>query len=71
LIYSNTDDVCVVSVCEKTKWKYWWGEFYIVEVTRYKFWKLSKYINNVPGVEIALDKEPFDVTFGVSVGDII
>jgi hypothetical protein len=62
--------VNVVSVCEKTKWKYWWGEHYVVEVTRYKFWKLSKYVAHVPGVEILLDQEPPNsTTFGVSVSN--
>jgi hypothetical protein len=60
--------VNVVSVCEKTKWKYWWGENYVVEVTRYTFWKLSKHMTNPPGVEVTLDREPpASVTFGVSV----
>jgi len=57
-------------VCEKTKWKYWWGEYYVVEVTRYKFWKLTKHMNNLPGVEVSLDKEQANVTFGVSVSKI-
>ena len=54
-------------MCEKTKWKYWWGEHYVVEVTRYKCWKLTKHMNNPPGVEVSLDKEQAIVTFGVSV----
>jgi len=66
LVYSNTDEINVSSACEKTKWKYWWGENYVVEVTRYKFWKLSKHMNNPPGVEISLDKEQPIITFGVS-----
>jgi hypothetical protein len=72
LVYTNTDDVNVISVCEKTKWKYWWGEHYVVEITRYVFWKLSKHMNNVPGVEILLDQEsPSSTTFGVSVSKLL
>ncbi|CAI2167759.1 14917_t:CDS:10 [Funneliformis geosporum] len=65
--YSNTEEINVVSICEKTRWKYWWGTNYIIEVTKYEFWKLSKYMDDLPGVEIPLDQEPpFSVTFGVS-----
>ncbi|GBC03393.1 hypothetical protein RclHR1_00510024 [Rhizophagus clarus] len=66
LVYSNTDEINVTSVCEKTRWKYWWDDHYVVEVTRYKFWQLTKHVNSPPGVEIPLDKEPATVTYGVS-----
>ena len=68
LVYSNTEEINVVSVCEKTRWKYWWASNYVIEVTKYEFWELSKYMNNPPGVEIPLNREsPFSVSFGVSV----
>ncbi|CAG8744778.1 7380_t:CDS:2, partial [Funneliformis mosseae] len=67
LVYSNTEEINVVSICEKTRWKYWWGTNYIIEITKYEFWELSKYMDDLPGVEIPLNQEPpFSVTFGVS-----
>ncbi|CAJ0829682.1 15037_t:CDS:10 [Entrophospora sp. SA101] len=67
LIYTNTDKVQVTSICQKTKWKYWWGEHYVVEVTRYEYWKCSKFANISAGVEITMDKEePVSVTYGVT-----
>ncbi|CAB5188348.1 unnamed protein product [Rhizophagus irregularis] len=33
LVYSNTKEINVLSVCEKTKWKYWWLKDYIIEIT--------------------------------------
>jgi len=72
LVYSNTEEINVVSVCEKTRWKYWWGLDYVIEVTKYEFWRLSIYMNNPPGVEIHLDREsPSSVTFGVSVSKLL
>jgi hypothetical protein len=70
LVYSNTDEINVTSVCEKTRWKYWWDDHYVVEVTRYKFWDLKDKITSSPGVEVPLDKESADVTYGVSVSKI-
>jgi hypothetical protein len=70
LVYSNTDEINVTSVCEKTRWKYWWGEHYVVEVTRYRFWNLTKHVASPPGVEIPLDKEPATVSFGISVSKL-
>jgi len=67
LVYSNTKEINVVSVCEKTKWKYWWQKDYIVEITRYEFWDLSNYKNTNPGIEIPLSHEaPPVVTYGVT-----
>ncbi|CAB4384640.1 hypothetical protein RhiirA1_439954 [Rhizophagus irregularis] len=66
LVYSNTDEINVTSVCEKNRWKYWWGDHYVVEVTRYKFWDLKDKITSSPGVEVPLDKESAAVTYGVS-----
>ncbi|CAJ0846985.1 2333_t:CDS:10, partial [Entrophospora sp. SA101] len=67
LIYTNTDKVQVTSICQKTKWKYWWGEHYVVEVTRYEYWKCDSFKNISAGVEIIMDKEePFSVRYGVT-----
>ncbi len=69
LVYSNTNEITVVSVCEKTKWKYWWNANTVIEVTRYEFWNLRKSYR--PGIEVSLDQESTPVvTFGVSVSKI-
>ncbi|RIA83605.1 hypothetical protein C1645_880390 [Glomus cerebriforme] len=65
LVYSNTSDITVASVCEKTKWKYWWKEDYVVEITKYEYWILSKYMKNI-GIEVHLDKKKAKVSFGVT-----
>jgi len=71
LVYSNTDEITVVSVCEKTKWKYWWNANIVIEVTRYEFWNLQKSMNYSPGIEVSLHQESTSVvTFGVSVSKI-
>ncbi|CAI2172231.1 5799_t:CDS:10 [Funneliformis geosporum] len=67
LVYSNTDEITVVSVCEKTKWKYWWDKNTVIEVTRYEFWKLSKTMDNRPGIEVSLVRESApNVSYGIS-----
>ncbi|CAG8739037.1 20331_t:CDS:10 [Cetraspora pellucida] len=64
LIYTNTEDIVVTSVCEKLKWKFWWGENYVVEITRYEHWNCdSKFQSISPGVEIVLGREPSEKTF--------
>ncbi|PKK68818.1 hypothetical protein RhiirC2_524255 [Rhizophagus irregularis] len=66
LIYSNTKDINVVSVYEKTKWKYQWNSDYIVEIVKYEFWeKLSKY-HDIQGLPVYLREEPFVVSYGVN-----
>ena len=72
LVYSNTKEIKVISVCEKTKWKYWWNNDYVVEITKYEFWNLPpKYMNYNPGVEILLSQEkPPKVSYGVTVSKI-
>ncbi|GBB93068.1 hypothetical protein RclHR1_02100017 [Rhizophagus clarus] len=65
LVYSNTKDINVLSVYEKTKWKYPWNNDYIVEITKYDFWELSKY-KYTRELEFFLNEEPFVVSFGVS-----
>ncbi len=68
MIYSNTKEIIPISVCEKTKWKYWWNKDYIVEVTKYEFWDLSKYRKTKPGIDIPLSREPSPiVSYGVTV----
>jgi hypothetical protein len=70
LIYSNTKDINVVSVYEKTKWKYQWNSDYIVEIVKYEFWeKLSKY-HDIQGLPVYLREEPFVVSYGVNVSKI-
>ncbi|CAG8433755.1 11079_t:CDS:10 [Ambispora gerdemannii] len=65
LIYTNTEDVRVISVCEKTKWKHWWKDDYIVEVTRYEFWNCDP--NKQTGVENILDLDaPVNTSYGVT-----
>jgi hypothetical protein len=71
LVYSNTKEIIVTSVCEKTKWKYWWKNDYVVEVTKYEFWDLSndEKTKTKPGIDILLSRElsPPNVSFGVTV----
>ncbi|KAG9287826.1 hypothetical protein G9A89_017421 [Geosiphon pyriformis] len=67
LVYTNTEEVQVTSVCEKTKWKYWWNDDYVVEVTRYEFWNCEKYMTISPGVEIILDRDgAVNTSYGVT-----
>ncbi|RIA96991.1 hypothetical protein C1645_814644, partial [Glomus cerebriforme] len=67
LVYSNTKEINVVSVCEKTKWKYWWHKDYIVEITKYEFWDLSEFTSTPPGIEIPLSQRLSPtVTYGVT-----
>ncbi|CAG8580364.1 17512_t:CDS:10, partial [Racocetra fulgida] len=64
LIYTNTEDIVVTSVCEKLKWKFWWGENYVIEITRYEHWNCDKKFQSIdPGVEIVLGREPSERTF--------
>lgn len=68
LVYSNTKEINVLSVCEKTKWKYWWLKDYIIEITKYEYWNLSEHQNSSPGIDIPLSKEPSPiVTYGITV----
>lgn len=70
MIYSNTKDINVVSIYEKTKWKYQWNSNYIVEIVKYEYWdKLSKY-DDIPGLAVHLKEEPFIVSYGVNVSKI-
>ncbi|CAG8442892.1 9276_t:CDS:10 [Ambispora leptoticha] len=65
LIYTNNDEIRVISVCKKTKWKHWWNTDYIVEVTRYELWDC--HANKQTGVEITLDlDEPINISYGVT-----
>ncbi|CAG8623592.1 18054_t:CDS:10, partial [Cetraspora pellucida] len=68
LIYTNTEDVIVTSVCEKHKKKFLWKEHFIIEITRYEYWNCEgKFLNVSPGVEIPLQREPSEnVSFGVT-----
>ncbi|GBB88248.1 hypothetical protein RclHR1_01480013 [Rhizophagus clarus] len=67
LVYSNTKEINVLSVCEKTKWKYWLLNNYIIEITRYEYWDVSKYQNTPSGIDIPLNKEPSPiVTYGIT-----
>ncbi|RIB14414.1 hypothetical protein C2G38_2195214 [Gigaspora rosea] len=65
LIYTNTEEIKVTSVCEKLKWKFWWGDNYVIEITRYEHWNCdSNKIKAIsPGVEIVLGREPSESTF--------
>ncbi|CAG8517486.1 20707_t:CDS:10 [Rhizophagus irregularis] len=67
LVYSNTKEINVLSVCEKTKWKYWWLKDYIIEITKYEYWNLSEHQDSPPGIDIPLSKEPSPiVTYGIT-----
>ncbi|RIA83606.1 hypothetical protein C1645_785960 [Glomus cerebriforme] len=67
LVYSNTNKIMVISICEKTKWKYLWNKDYIIEITRYEFWELSKYKYFSENAEIRLNQEPPpNVSYGVT-----
>ncbi|CAG8529523.1 18629_t:CDS:10 [Racocetra persica] len=64
LIYTNTEDIVVTSVCEKLKWKFWWGDNYVIEITRYEHWNCDNKFQTIPpGVEIVLGREPSQNTF--------
>ncbi|CAG8799389.1 24319_t:CDS:10 [Gigaspora margarita] len=68
LVYTNTEDVVVISVCEKHKKKFLWKDDFIIEITRYEYWNCEeKFLNISPGVEILLQREPSEnVSFGVT-----
>ncbi|CAG8569282.1 27388_t:CDS:10, partial [Dentiscutata erythropus] len=68
LVYTNTEDVVVTSVCEKIKKKFLWKEHFIIEITRYEYWNCEgKFLNISPGVEILLQREPSEtVSFGIT-----
>ncbi|CAG8742017.1 15430_t:CDS:2, partial [Dentiscutata heterogama] len=55
----------VTSVCEKLKWKFWWGDNYVIEITKYEHWNCdsNKFKSISPGVEIGLGREPSESTF--------
>ncbi|RGB40763.1 hypothetical protein C1646_811181 [Rhizophagus diaphanus] len=66
LVYSNTEQIRVISVCEKTKRKFWWKGNYVVEITKYEFWNLSRKMK-VTGIEFPLsDENPPKVSYGVT-----
>ncbi|GBB93067.1 hypothetical protein RclHR1_02100016 [Rhizophagus clarus] len=66
LVYSNTNEIRVISVCEKTKWKFWWNKNYVVEITRYEFWNLSRFMKRI-GIEFPLsDERPPRISYGVT-----
>ena len=67
LIYANTNEYEVHSVCEKTKWKFWWEKEYVVEVTRYDFWDCEKMKDYAPGIEVVLNSEDKVTSYGVTV----
>ncbi|CAG8458784.1 1509_t:CDS:2, partial [Acaulospora colombiana] len=77
--YTNTEEVKVTGVCEKTKYKYWWnrhGELdkleepeddFIVEITKYVYWNCEKIFSNVKnhGIECVIDdSHPMSVSWG-------
>ncbi|CAG8528715.1 2789_t:CDS:10 [Paraglomus occultum] len=66
LIYANTNEYVVQSVCEKTKWKFWWEREYVVEVTRYDYWNCEKMRDYAPGIEVVLNTDDKVTTFGVT-----
>jgi len=67
LVYANTENIQVFSICEKNKWKYWWNEHYIVEVTKYEFWHCQNFGKNLAsGVEIFLDRYQPNISYGVT-----
>ncbi|CAB5208439.1 unnamed protein product [Rhizophagus irregularis] len=66
LVYSNTEQIRVISVCEKTKRKFWWNDNYVVEITKYEYWNLSRKMK-VTGIEFPLsDEKPPKVSYGVT-----
>ncbi|CAG8509702.1 9528_t:CDS:10 [Acaulospora morrowiae] len=66
LIYTNTDDVLVTAVCEKLKYKYWWKEKYIVEITRYKYWNCSEF-NQRGSENVITNAQDNNITWGVTI----
>lgn len=69
MIYTNTEDFTVTSVCEKQKKKFLWKESFVVEITRYEYWNCEgKFLNISPGVEILLQREPSEsISYGITV----